>query len=253
MVGSRAVAQSVIFCGSWSTEFAVGWKALEHQHPNVWEIMLVNHGSVEVHAAGRQQRGDSGSVFIHAPRTTHWETTASKEPLKMTGFYVRPPGRQVRLPDLLQDRHGRIGHALEWLRGIHDTESGSLPVLDHLAHAILHECQRKDDTLQDQRLVRARNFIHQRLGDQLSIARLAEIAGMSRRHFTREFSLFLQMSPMSYVRKVRLESARHAISVTNLTLREIAAQTGFRDEYEFSRVFRRMMGFAPSAIRKKQL
>ena len=46
------------------------------------------------------------------------------------------------------------------------------------------------------------------LRDSLAVAELAAIAGMSTRHFAREFSEWADMTPHEFVERARLDSAR---------------------------------------------
>ena len=250
MLISLSMSSSKIFNGAWSTTFDLGWKALEHHHPDVWEIILVTQGSVEVHTPERKREGMAGSIFIHPPRVPHWEAVTSAK-LKMLGFFVKAPSMQSELPDHLHDVHGRVGHTMEWIYDLQMGHGFDLPVFEDLSRAVLFECGRKANALDDPRMARVRSFVHQSVRENLTVDKLAGVACMSRRHFSREFQRLSQMSPMAYVREVRLHKARQAITQSNLPLRQIALEVGFRDEFEFSRVFRRAMGFAPSALRVK--
>jgi transcriptional regulator GlxA family with amidase domain len=144
-----------------------------------------------------------------------------------------------------------LGHTIQWMRELHGTFGSTLPILDALTDAVVFECQRKPDALGEERMAHVRSYIYQAGSEALTVSKLAEVAHMSERHFTREFQRRTSMTPMTYVRKIRLEKASNAISQTDLPLREIAHDVGFRDEFEFSRVFRRVMGYAPSALRAR--
>jgi AraC-like DNA-binding protein len=52
-----------------------------------------------------------------------------------------------------------------------------------------------------------------------------------------------------YVRRRRVEEADRALS-SDLSLAEIAAETGFSDQAHFTRVFRHHFGVAPGARRR---
>jgi len=246
---SARVSSTKVFNGAWRDSFPNGWTATEHLHPYSWEIMVVTQGSVEVNLPGRKYEGIAGSVFIYPPRTLHHEVATSRENLKMVGIYAKALAVREKLPVQLHDVSGRIGQGLDWICDLRDTYGFQVPVFDDLSRAILFECQRKQDRLGDPRMERVRSFIYRATREDLTIDKLAEIAALSRRHFSREFQRRTHMTPMAYVRNVRVEKARRALSQTSLSLREIAHEVGFRDEFEFSRAFRRATGFAPSAMR----
>ncbi len=102
-------------------------------------------------------------------------------------------------------------------------------------------------------LDRVRAHIEKNLDQPLNINGLARIACLSRAHFIEKFHRETGFSPMAYVRKVRLEHAARAIMSSDVVLREIARQFGFRDEFQFSRVFRRTMGVAPGSLRTRNV
>jgi AraC-like DNA-binding protein/mannose-6-phosphate isomerase-like protein (cupin superfamily) len=235
----------------WSETFVPGWRAPEHQHPDLWEVMLVTQGTVEVNAPGRQYDGTPGSVFIYPAGTPHWERTTSSVSLKMAGlFWKLADQRQAAtLPDHFHDVHGRFNHVLHWIHDLRSAYGFKLRILDGLVDALVFECQREHDTAADARLARVRSFVFQAVGQELTVRKLAGIACMSERHFAREFQRRMQQTPMAYVRKIRLEKASNLIAQSDIPLRDIAREVGFRDEFEFSRVFRREMGYAPGAHR----
>jgi len=54
---------------------------------------------------------------------------------------------------------------------------------------------------------------------------------------------------MRYFRRLRISRARELIQHTDLRIRDIADQVGFRDPLHFSRVFRKETGRSPRAER----
>lgn len=60
------------------------------------------------------------------------------------------------------------------------------------------------------------------------------------------------MSPMHYVRLVRLRQARHLMLQSFLTVKEVMAQSGFSDVSHFVREYKRAYGVTPSQTRRTQ-
>jgi transcriptional regulator GlxA family with amidase domain len=54
-----------------------------------------------------------------------------------------------------------------------------------------------------------------------------------------------------WLNEVRLKRARSLLIHSRLPIKQVAALSGFRDEYYFSAVFRRFHRLAPSAYREK--
>jgi len=97
-----------------------------------------------------------------------------------------------------------------------------------------------------------REYIESHLGENISIVRMAELAGLSVFHFARAFRQSFGAPPHSYMLRRRIERADHLLKDTGLALSEIALSTGFSDQSHFARHFRRITGMTPSAARWNQ-
>lgn len=82
-----------------------------------------------------------------------------------------------------------------------------------------------------------------------TVARLAELLGVSRRQLERHFAAALGMPPQEASRRVRLAQARHLLAGSARTVGEIAIQTGFCDASHLIRAFRAETGQTPEAWR----
>lgn len=92
-------------------------------------------------------------------------------------------------------------------------------------------------------------FMERSTARQLKVSDLAEHVGLSPFHFSRIFSIHTGLSPMAYFTKLRIHNACQFLADSKLTIKEIAYQLGFSDQYYFSRCFKRIMGFSPSNYR----
>lgn len=102
-------------------------------------------------------------------------------------------------------------------------------------------------------LFAALEVIGKRYGEPLDVAALATAAGLSVRAFQRHFRKVLRTAPMPYLRRVRLQAARHRLLHSDQTLGEIASECGFYDQSHMSRLFKHSFGLAPLAFRKRHL
>jgi AraC-like DNA-binding protein len=88
------------------------------------------------------------------------------------------------------------------------------------------------------------------LGAQIDYDRLAVEAGMSPRTFRRRFAAAMGTSPQAYAIACRIGHARQMLGATELPIKTIAQQLGYRDVFFFSRQFRRFTGISPAAYRR---
>lgn len=94
-------------------------------------------------------------------------------------------------------------------------------------------------------------WIAAHLGEDLSVERLAEQAGMSPRTFARVYKATHQRTPAKMVEVMRLEAACRALEETDLPLKSIAASAGYGDEQKLRRAFQRQLGISPPQYRSR--
>jgi AraC-like DNA-binding protein len=96
------------------------------------------------------------------------------------------------------------------------------------------------------RILETMQFIRDHHGEKLSVERLARRAAMSPSHFAHRFSAVARVSPMRFLREVRLDRARELLFEDGARVSEVALEVGFESPAHFTREFKRRFGFAPS-------
>jgi ABC-type Fe3+-hydroxamate transport system substrate-binding protein len=91
--------------------------------------------------------------------------------------------------------------------------------------------------------------LRQRYREDISFKEMAEAAGVSRWQFGEKFKQLTGQSPMAYLTELRISYAKRLMSDSAATVKEIANQAGFRDEYYFSRRFKQTTGMTPTQYR----
>jgi AraC-like DNA-binding protein len=235
--------------GSFAYGFPSGWQAVAHEHSGLWELLLVTQGVMGVSLNGKESQGAVGSVFIYPPQHIHQESCLSKIDLRMQTLVWKASATAHNLPFRTFDSCGYIQQALSWMRDLQSEPAFRHAILNRLLEVILFECSRHREASEIDRISQAARYIDDNAGEPLNVTLLSKIACMSESHFAHEFRRRTGSTPMAYVRKARLDRACKALVETNGGLRQIALDAGFRDEFEFSRVFRRVMGISPSSLR----
>ncbi len=99
------------------------------------------------------------------------------------------------------------------------------------------------------RLKQVLEYIHDHLGQNLSLADLANLANLSPSRFTRVFRQETGLSPHQYLIQARIERAKHLLrSDGELSIGDIAHQVGFADQSHFTRHFKRIVGVTPKVV-----
>ncbi|MDQ3231138.1 MAG: helix-turn-helix transcriptional regulator, partial [Pseudobdellovibrionaceae bacterium] len=81
----------------------------------------------------------------------------------------------------------------------------------------------------------------------------ARIARLSERTLTRRFKQATGDTPLAYLHRVRVESAKRELVNFNISIEEAGSRAGFADLGRFRAVFRTYMGMTPSVYRRKYL
>lgn len=103
-----------------------------------------------------------------------------------------------------------------------------------------------------QRGIRAPDFdaalalVEARLADKLSLAQLAEAAGVGRALFAREFTERHGSTPHRYVNQRRIERAKQLLLAGRASLADIAYEVGFSGHSHFTTTFRAFEGCTPT-------
>lgn len=93
-------------------------------------------------------------------------------------------------------------------------------------------------------------WIAEHLGTRLSVEDLASHASMSRRNFERVFTREVGTTPSQYVLQTRVEAARRYLERTDMSLKQVASNTGFGTVDVMRRAFTRLLGISPSCYRR---
>jgi len=139
---------------------------------------------------------------------------------------------------------------------------GCRSYVDSLATALAAHIVRKYSTRQPKlsqysgglsryALQQALNYINDHFHQDLKIAEISTVLGMSSYYFCRLFTRSMGLSPHQYLTQCRLERAKQLLKKTNLQIIEIAAEVGFNSQSHFITLFKKQVGITPLQYRKE--
>lgn len=105
---------------------------------------------------------------------------------------------------------------------------------------------------QQQRSMRLKNLldhISRHYADKITVPQAASLAHMSEPQFMRTFKKVAGMTLVNYVNHVRLSNAVRLLKETDMSIAEIASQTGFADQSYFDKRFKASFGQSPKEFR----
>ncbi len=110
----------------------------------------------------------------------------------------------------------------------------------------------KGQKLHDDDMVKeAQTYIERNLQDKISIQQLSSKFPVSRRQFDRRFINVTGNTPVEYMQRVKVESAKRAFETSRKNINEVMYGVGYSDEKAFREVFRKITGVTPLEYRSK--
>jgi transcriptional regulator GlxA family with amidase domain len=94
-------------------------------------------------------------------------------------------------------------------------------------------------------------WINKHLSDDLSLAVLADQAGMSERSFSRHYAEAAAVTPARAIERLRVEAARRLLSESRLPVKRISQRCGFGSEETMRRGFLRVLSATPNDYRAR--
>jgi LacI family transcriptional regulator len=102
----------------------------------------------------------------------------------------------------------------------------------------------------DEAVALGMRYIEQHTRESITVDDVATAAGVSRRTLERRFQSGTGRSVAAEIRRLRILKAKRLLAETDLLVKQIARETGFRDPIRLHEVFVREEGTTPSAYRK---
>ena len=102
------------------------------------------------------------------------------------------------------------------------------------------------------RLLRAKDRMDAAPHEEWPVRRLARVSGVSAAHFARSFKEAFGIPPHRYLLTRRIGRAKALLRDTDLTITDIAFQTGWSSLGTFGRTFRDVTGESPGELRARE-
>ena len=116
----------------------------------------------------------------------------------------------------------------------------------------VHPARSRAVALPKWRLIRVLAYIETNIGERITLAKLAETAGLSRMYFAKQFRATTGMRPHDFVLRKRIERAQQMLAESSDALVDIALSVGFQTQAHFTTVFKKIAGYTPYQFRREQ-
>ncbi len=97
------------------------------------------------------------------------------------------------------------------------------------------------------------NFMLENVNKKLKLGDIAKETGLSASHFSRLFVNRTGHPPIDYFIQLKIQRACRLLDNSGWMISDVSRETGFDDQFYFSRVFRKVMDMSPAEYRKKRV
>jgi AraC-like DNA-binding protein/ligand-binding sensor protein len=121
---------------------------------------------------------------------------------------------------------------------------------DHLS-LVSNQLLVQSETAEAPMIQRARQYIADNQGEDLSLEMVANAVNTSTFYFCKMFKKATGLTFTEYLGRVRVEKAKNLLLNPHLRISEVAFEVGFQSLSQFNRVFKKIAGRSPTEFRSK--
>jgi len=218
---------------------------------------------------GLYAKGDFCITPAKMPFFARWESDDRFLQLRIASRFIQSvagealamnPDRLELMPEfrIRDPQLETIGMML--LAELQQENSGSRLYIESLANVLAVHLLRQYATAKPQmtiyegglpqrQLLQVLDYIHEHLHQDIKLADLADLLGISQFHFSHLFKQSLGTSPYQYLLGQRIERAKQLLKQTDRSIIEIALMCGFNSHSRLGKQFRQLTGMTPKAYR----
>lgn len=116
---------------------------------------------------------------------------------------------------------------------------------------VLGQIQRMKDERYYDVVEKAQEYVGTKYGDpELNVEAIARQCGYSSYYFSRMFKELTGITPIDYLRQVRIEQAKQLLAERDMKIAEIASRTGYNNISNFYTNFKKIVGMTPTEYRE---
>ncbi|AZQ10206.1 AraC family transcriptional regulator [Shewanella khirikhana] len=270
------VVGSVYFCSQVEAPWTKTFSALEHA-----SFHMIRRGACWAKVDDAVERLEEGDLIFLGPGQDHVLSSQapdaehadiSEPTLLLCGSFSFSRSATTPLLDILPRvtivRDRDLAN-YPWLRSTFGQLSaeymaqgpGSELIVNKLTEIILVELIRINfgrterspflDALNDKRIARALQLLHERPELNWTLQSLANDIGMSRAAFASRFSAMVGRPMFDYLTQLRMQKAQELLTESLLTIDEIAERVGYGSERAFTLTFKKHTGTTPTRFRAR--
>ncbi|WP_238884156.1 AraC family transcriptional regulator [Clostridium sp. YIM B02551] len=241
---------------------------------NHHELLLVNGGRGYISIEDKRYSIEKGMLFYFNPSMTHTIEVDENEPmcfLSVHFSYIElnysknswvTKGGDELLPlnsmEKLMDYY-TIEVLFRKLTNLWDEkllgyEFASKTILQEILYEILNNINRKKSNYSTALKVNnIISYLNENIKRKITLNELSELVKLSPTYLSRSFKEITGYSIIEFFNKMKIDKAKELIIDGDKKVKEVAEILGFKDEFYFSRIFKRIEGISPSEFYSKNV
>jgi AraC-like DNA-binding protein len=127
--------------------------------------------------------------------------------------------------------------------------------LDELLIQVTRQMTRQNHSARDfpKTFMHLEEMLRQNLAHQWTVEEMAALVGMGTTLFTERVKSYSGFSPINYLINIRISEAIRLLKRPDISVTDIALDTGFYSSQHFSTTFKKLTGYRPSEFRNNHL
>lgn len=241
----------------------------KHVHES-YTIGLIEQGAQKFYRSGGVHIAPQNSIILVNADDVHNGQSASEGGWKYRAMYPTLEQFEMVTDDLYSGKKQapyftnavvedvKLAQQLKLLFSHIDANSSRL-LVETLLYSVLmsmtlnhsrHQSLPRNSSGSKANLILVKEYLDEYPEQDVPLERLAEIAGLSRFHFVRQFKKMFELAPHSYQIQARLKKAKQLLKA-GIKPADVASDCGFHDQSHFHRHFKKALGVTPSQYQKQ--
>ena len=240
-----------------------------HSHP-AYMFVISYDNETEVYIDNKKLQPYPNTIFCLSPEIQHHEVQNYLPP-KYCAIFIQKEFFQAQCTyytkepiyfngDIVEIKSSKLDTQIkEFINETYNEHPSKESVLTNIALLLTHEIIRNvlnytPHSIQLSEniiLNRAIAFINTHYSQNITIEALANLSQLSSSHFSKLFSDSMQISPMTYLKRIRLQNAKKMLLSNQLSITQVAQQCGFNSSAYFSKLFKESFNETPKEFMKR--
>ncbi|MDD3225427.1 MAG: AraC family transcriptional regulator [Clostridium sp.] len=251
----------------WKTKKVV--RKLRHN-----ELFLITGGTGYITFKNKQYTAKEGMLFYFRPGAEHSIETDTKDPLKFLSVHfsyvhvifednkwnLRTESKPLKLHSMqyLADYFLILQNFKKlvqtWVMKLPNYEFIAKALLQKLLFEIYENTKRENDnystTLKVEAIIK---YMHENINHTIKLDDISSLTSLSSTYLAKIFKEVTGYSIIQFFNKMKIDKAKEIIALGDKKINEVSQMLGFKDEFYFSRLFKKIEGISPKDFYNKNV